>query len=30
MDTDLVPGWSDAFTISDLLLRLTREEAAEL
>jgi DNA-binding transcriptional ArsR family regulator len=30
MDADLGPGWTDTFSINDVLLRLTRDEAAEL
>jgi DNA-binding transcriptional ArsR family regulator len=30
LDEDLGPGWSDAFTLSDLLLRLTLDEARAL
>ena len=30
MDDDLGPGWSDAFSINDLLLRLTRDEVTAL
>jgi DNA-binding transcriptional ArsR family regulator len=30
MDDDLGPGWSDAFSINDVVLRLTRDEATAL